>query len=275
MNRAWSRFLAWGPEATGPTHSLALLRIAMAALSWCAWARELALHQRPGLLQAALGLVFLVSSLMMMAGFCTRAATAATAAVALVCCYVCGSFLRMADFAHHNQYLLACAMTWLALSPCGRVLSVDRLLATRRAARGGAPPAPVEGPLWALRLIALQVSAVYLWGAVDKLDPSFLAGVRMQHTFFTFYFAGGVPDSTWWIHGCRLLAWTVVALEFALAFGLHVPRWQPVLMTAGLLFHGSLYWLVEVGPFTAIVLCLYLSFVPPDRVRAALARMLD
>ena len=81
----------------------------------------------------------------------------------------------------------------LALTPCGRSLSVDRWLAMRAAERRGEAPPPELGPLYGQRLLAMQVSAVSLFAVWDKLTPGFLSGARLQHILLDRYGTSSTP----------------------------------------------------------------------------------
>ena len=67
---------------------------------------------------------------------------------------------------HHNRWALCCYAFLLSLSPCDRSLSI------------GTRPSTRVGPLWAARLIQLQVSIVYLASGGSKLlDPDWRSGL--------------------------------------------------------------------------------------------------
>ncbi|PRP91687.1 HTTM domain-containing protein [Enhygromyxa salina] len=103
------------------------------------------------------------------------------------------------------------AVVLLALTPCGRSLSVDRILETRRAKREGRRPAPERMPAWFLELFVLQTAAIYLWGAYDMAEPGWLSGMRLELYFLDHY---GSSDS--FVHLPRLESVAVVGAWFGL-----------------------------------------------------------
>ncbi len=60
-------------------------------------------------------------------------------------------------------------------------------------------------------------------------------------------------------------AGTVVG-EFALAFGLWIPRLRWWLIAFGVVLHASIYLALPVATFSATILFLYLAYFDPDAV---------
>lgn len=261
MMRCWERFLAWGPEAEGSTRAIGLLRIALALLAWGTWAPDLNHHPSPDLELFVVRLLFFSASTAMLIGWRSRISTALTAAVAVYLCAMYGIHARNPAWMHHHQYLLACALVWLSLTPCGRSLSYDRWIALRRGCE-----CPERGLLWGQRLIGLQVCAVYFWSAQDKLARGFLGGEQLQQLWMYFYGGSDFPAWLWFGVVCQGLACGVVLLELALSIGLPFPRWHRVLMPLGLCFHAATYLLLDVETFAALMAVLYLAWLRPDRV---------
>ena len=125
---------------------------------------------------------------MMFVGYLSRLACFATG-LSVLALYVAGPVTQTAGWAHHHVYLLAVACLLLAMTDCGRSYSIDRLRAVNAAGR--AQPMrddPLEyGSLLGQRLIALQLSAMYFWTAIDKTDRAFLSGERLEQTFTWIY----------------------------------------------------------------------------------------
>ncbi len=256
LSRRWHALLTREASSRLP----ALLRIGLAVIALARFGDEmLPTHDhRPGALAARL--VFYLSTLAMLAGYRGRLA-----------CVVSGAAQLVMTTLHHHTYLLAMETLLLALTPCDRSYSADRWLALKA---GDAPPE--RGPSYGLTLMALQLSAVYLWGIVHKLEPLYLRGVRLEH-ILRYYQLGSdevaVPAWLW-----AALALAVVAIEAVLLVGLWIRRWHRWVMPLGIAFHGALYYALRVDTFTAQVWLLYLTYVDPDAIHRgidALGQRLD
>lgn len=258
----------------GSTRPVALMRIGLALVAWSRFAFDLSLFQRLTLGYTVLGLAFFVSSTAMLFGIASRAATAATGSVLLLGTYVYLGLIRGVEpFTHHHCYLLSFAICLLALTPCGASYSFDRWRAVVRAEREEKSAPPERGPLWAQRLIALQVAAIYFWSAYDKTNVAFLSGARLEMLAGALYFGSDFPQSPLYHSVMVFLSWATVVLEYLLAFGLFVPRLREPLLLAGFLFHAIIYVTLPMFTFSATMWVLYLAFLDPDDVHAFLDRL--
>lgn len=239
------------------TRSAALLRIAIVVLLWTRWAAELTFVATPSI---ALSVAFFTATACLLLGLWTRVAAPATAIVTLVLYFWYGVHLGHSAWIHHHHYLLVSAACICALTPCGRSYALDR----RRS------PGPERGPVWALRLYTVQLAAVYLWSALDKLSPAFLGGARLEQIAMSLYFGSDPPQAPIYAIATVLAAWLVTLLELALGLGFllgKTPRW---LLLAGVALHATLYLSLPVGTFSATMICLYLAALDPDAVHRAL-----
>ena len=100
-------------------------------------------------------------------GFLTRLATTTTFAVVAY-----HLFLSTTHF-HNNRAYLVIVLGLLAVTPCGRELSVDAWLRRRR----GRPPLDLSAPAWPLWLLRFECAAIYGASGVSKLvDPDWFGG---------------------------------------------------------------------------------------------------
>lgn len=270
LRRLW-HWLVWDEGSTRPA---GLLRIALPLLLWDRWARDFLLYRFETAVDFAIGLSFFVATSLLLVGLWTRLAVVWTAITMLVVFFYLGVARGVEAYTHHHTWLLVCMSVLLVFTPCERSFSVDRWRWLNRAeGRGGACP-PERGPLWGLRLLAMQTSVVYIGATYDKLTLPFLSGVRLQHLFIERY---GTADPIT-LPGfdaifCALAVGTVV-IELALGVGLWIPRFRGPLVVIGLLFHGILFVTLPVGPFSATMGALYLAFFDPDAVHRAIDRLL-
>jgi hypothetical protein len=249
------------------TRSAALIRIGLVAIVWTRFADLLVLsdHVRDGLWPFSI--VFYVVSTLACVGLWTRVSMLALAASLVFLMYYVGHVLRVYSNTHHHVQLLVWATVWLAFTPCGVSYSIDRWRAVRRAARRGEPPPLERANMWALRLVALQVSSVYFWTALDKSHLGYFSGERIAHLWM-YYYAGSDPvgDIPLLRALFHVLGPSVVLLELSLALGLWFTRTRKWLVVPGLVLHGAFYALLHISTFTATMWLLYLAFFDPDEV---------
>ncbi len=254
-SRLWNQVL----HTEASTRSAALMRIALVAVVWARWADELVVSRHLGDGLWPFSIAFYAVTTLAFFGLWTRISVAATAGAALFMVYYVGHELGAQSNTHHHATLLAWACVWLAL---------------RRAERRGLDAPPEIANVWALRLLALQTSAVYFWTALEKCNLGFLSGARLQHLTMYFY-AGSSPISELPIVPIALaiIAPLVVLLEISLAFGMLFARTRKWLVLPGLLLHGSFYALLSVSTFSITMWALYLAYFDPNAVHALLDRL--
>ena len=257
----WELFW-FAPE---PAATLAFLRIAVGAvtLAWAlAYTPDVATFAGPhGIVPGgtsayrAVEAGLVVASLCLLVGFRPRIA----AAVA----FLCLAWLHHVDpwALNSGDALMRDIVFLLALAPAGACLSVDALLSRRGAT------IPLVSP-WALRLVQIQVSVMYLVAAVTKLSgarwrdgtavsyPLRIPGmVRVQ-------LPDGLVASPLMAH---VLTWGVLGAELAIGLLVWSRRARPWALGIGVLLHLGLELTLRVGFFSWIVLASYVAFVPPER----------
>jgi hypothetical protein len=116
-----------------------------------------------------LGLLWLaaVAAVAMSLGLLTRLATATTFAIVTY-----NLFLSTTHF-HNNRAYLVIVLGLLAVSPCGRELSLDAWIRRRR----GLPALDPTAPGWPLWLLRFECAAIYGASGLSKLlDPDWFGG---------------------------------------------------------------------------------------------------
>ncbi|HEY1974856.1 MAG TPA: HTTM domain-containing protein [Pseudonocardia sp.] len=151
---------------------------------------------------------------------------------------------------------------YCALSPCGVALSLDR----RRAAPGRFWEFPARAP-WALRLVQIQLSVVYLstvWHKVQgdqwRAGTAVSYALRMDdiHRFATPAFVTGSVVLT------EVLTFGTLALEASLAVLVWNRTARPWILAMGVTLHLGIDYSIMVGFFSYTMLTAYLAFTPPD-----------
>lgn len=128
-----------------------------------------------------------------------------------------------------------------------------------------APPPPVRSA--ALRVILLQLSIMYLWAAISKLEPKWIDGAALSQQLH-----GALRGAIEATVGFKLASWMVIATELALAATLWRARTQPLALALGLGLHGAIAVSgLEIGAFAYVMFALYLLLIPERALRAVTA----
>lgn len=275
MRAALSRLVHFLLLAEGSTRGVALIRIGLVALLWTKWGGDFLLFLDKPPDQRAIATAFYVSTFFLFFGMFTRVAAAGVGISTLAIYYWIGFHDGVEPYTHHHTGLLALAAGLLALTPSGGSWSVDRWWSVRRARARGLPIPAERGPLWGQRLIALQVSVLYLSTGIDKCTRGFLSGERLQHHLMSLYFGSDYPSWAPFPYVCQALALVTVALELGLAVGLWFRPTRRVLIPLGIVFHAVLYVMLPVSTFSLTMWLLYLAFVDPDDLHHFVDRLGD
>jgi hypothetical protein len=169
---------------------------------------------------------------------------------------------------HNNRFALLLVAFLTAFMPCDRsmLLLRDRFLTVPAAGRAG--------PTFAVTLLRLTVSAVYLSSGGGKLlDPDWRGGQTMLLRF-TRGFAelterfGALPEMLAALASSPLVASiaskSAITLELFLAVALWVPKVRPLALYAGALFHLSIELSARVELFSCVMAAAYVAFVVPE-----------
>ena len=160
---------------------------------------------------------------------------------------------------------------YLMLAPSGVALSIDSL----RRAREKFWEFPKRAP-WALRLIQVQLSVVYVatvWAKVRGNDWN--DGTAVSYALRLDDLARiGAPE--WFATSevvSNLLTFGTLAVEASLAILVWNRKARPWVLAAGVLMHGLIAINIMVGFFTMAILIAYLSFTPADSMERLLSRL--
>ncbi len=266
------RIDAWGPQATGSTRAVALMRIGLGCIALVRFGDELAPYLMATLPGLVLGLAFFFFAACTILGIRARSSAAALGGTILTLYLLARHGMAMPGWSHHHVYLLAVALILLSLTDCGRSLSVDRMRAL--AAAGGAAPPPERGALLGQKLIALQLAALYFWTAVDKTDWAFISGQRLEQTF-TWVYSGRALEvllqMPWLLAAASII---VLVVEYWLAVAILMPKWRRAAILVGLSLHATFYLMLPVNTYSVTVIVLYLALLDPAAVHRFIDRML-
>jgi hypothetical protein len=158
--------------------------------------------------------------------------------------------------------LLRHATLFLALTPAGEVLSVDRW----RRDRDRFWQVPHRSP-WGLRLLQVQLCTVYLFSVIHKLrGTAWLDGTALADSWRLADLARyDLPLAVYDSAAVAALGTAATLLiESALVVFLWNRRARPYVVGAGLALHLGIEVTMALGFFSAVTCTLYLAFVSPE-----------
>lgn len=185
-----------------------------------------------------------------MAGWYTRLAGSL-----LIACISYFLLLDQQTYSNH-QYLLVLLVLLLVIADSGASLSID-------AVRGRGRELV---PAWPVLLLKLQLSIVYGFAAIAKLNVVYLSGAILSDVlrpggFLTFPAAWHTPEVMMSLATTSILTETFLALAF---WSQHL---RPVAVVVGVGLHAMMLLLLQrnafllLGPFAAQMFALYILFV--------------
>jgi vitamin K-dependent gamma-carboxylase len=214
-----------------------------------------------------LGLLWLAAAaaVAMSLGFLTRLATMATFAIVAY-----NLFLSTTHF-HNNRAYLVIVLGLLAVTPCGRELSVDAWLRRRR----GRPPLDLSAPAWPLWLLRFECAAIYGASGFSKLvDPDWFGGtVTWQRVLRARDELGAWPDWALSVLTDRGFhtgaAKFIVLTELFIAVGLWWRGTRYAAVWVAVAFHVSIEMSASVQVFSLLAVAVLAVWAVPstrDRV---------
>ena len=162
---------------------------------------------------------------------------------------------------NRGDHLFVLVVGLCALMPIGRVWSVQNLLGRPRD-----PSAPLP-TLWGQRLLALQVSYIYLYAFGVKFRASgWHDGTAIYHTFAS----PGLVEWPLEIKSKLLLlalSWFTIATEMLFPILVWNRALRPYCLIAGILFHTGIEITMRIPVFSTVMMITYASFVTDDEVK--------
>ena len=165
--------------------------------------------------------------------------------------------------------LLFCLM-W---ADCGARTSIDRWRETRWRPAGDSIQRPSTDqrafqPIWPLRLLRAQVALIYATSGLFKLlgpmwrDGSAVYYSTAQNVFGRFLHVYALPVDLHWVFTALTYATLLWELSFPILLLNKVTR--RVALVTGVAMHLGIWMLMEVGPFTWMMLASYVAFLNPQ-----------
>ncbi|PRP90655.1 hypothetical protein ENSA5_62730 [Enhygromyxa salina] len=251
------------------SRSLGLLRIFAALTIWVEFASPWVAHRMDDSAGTMLlAWVVLVAAWFVVFGFKTRWATAIMALAFAGLHLYYGVALGNAKLAAPVQEFQITVL--LALTPCGRSLSVDRALAVRRAKRDGCGPPPERICWWQLELFIVQTATIYLWLGYEGCDPRWLSGELLERQILQWYGSDMFVVHPGFHRFAVVAAWTATIVEFGLVVGLLVRRLRPYAMWVALAFlfvHMLVFSTSYLGSYVFLMMMtMLIACLSPQRI---------
>lgn len=175
-------------------------------------------------------------------------------------------FILMTSFHHRNMALfdaednlLRLICFFLIWMPLDNWYSLRNLVFPQRA--GKSKPSPI----WALRLIQIQLTLVYISTAILKLrGEDWLNGSAIYYSSqIEMYERFPLPSVL--INNLmlsKIATWSVLFVELALPFGLWIKKYRVFAIVAGILLHLSIEYSMNLYLFQWTMIVALLSFLP-------------
>ena len=196
----------------------------------------------------AVFLVWSIAAVMLALGYGSRASAALVAG-----CGVAALVAEQQAYSNHLMLMIALCLL-LAVADSGATWSIE-------ARRGGRR---LEVPFWPIALLMVQITTLYAFTALSKLNSAFLAGETMALRSES-SLALPLDDFAPWV--VSAMAISAVCAEGFLAVGLWRPRLRPAAFTVGLTLHCGILVLLgpHLLPFAMLALSGYVLFLQPTR----------
>ena len=209
-----------------------------------------------------LWLVLLVFAVLATLGLFTR--------VSILVVYLCLlSFDHRAPMLMHSGDTLLRILSFIMFfSPAGAMFSLDSLI---KAKREGIVKNQweIEAPLWTVRLMQIQLAAVYCQATFAKLlGPMWREGTAVYYVSRLEQFARfPVPYLFDNRLACALLTWGTLIIQFALCSLIWYKPLRYYVLIAGCLLHIGIDWSMDIPLFEYLMMSLYLVFIDASDIR--------
>jgi hypothetical protein len=165
---------------------------------------------------------------------------------------------------------------YLAIGPCGQVLSVDRWLTLRRKGPQSWPAAPGVVANLSLRLIQVHMCIIYFFAGIAKLQgPAWWNGEAMWRAFANLEYQSA--DMTWlawhpWL--LNLITHVCVLWEIFFCVLIWVPLCRPLMLAGAVVMHLGIGACLGMWTFGLVMLIGCAAFLPDKGVAGLVGAVL-
>ena len=174
-------------------------------------------------------------------------------------------FVLLTSFQHRNVLIVDgqdTVMRWMVFimifMPLDHRWSLLRLVC-------GFPSTATQAQAWALRLLQVELTAIYFSSAFSKVagatwrDGTALYYVaRSDDVFGRFWLPDAIFETPWIV---KLCTWTVLAVEIFIPFGLWIPRLRPIALVVALGLHLAIEYSMNLFLFQWLMIAGLVSFL--------------
>ncbi len=146
------------------------------------------------------------------------------------------------QFYSNHRWLLVLLCVWLVFAKSDRAYSLWRW------PRRTPDPDGDQVPWWPQLLIMVTVFTVYLFGALSKINPSWLAGNVIRN------------DVDGWVPAVPV-AWGTIPVELFIGFALWFPRTRLIAVFIGVILHASFMVFMNASSLTFFALLMWAGYV--------------
>jgi hypothetical protein len=176
-------------------------------------------------------------------------------------------------FLSSSEMLMRLITILLVVSPCGHSLSMDSFL-------GRFFPQFKRKkiwPVWALRLIQIQVSVVYLWTVWHKLQGNtWIDGTAVYYATRLEGMANfSIPFLMNSMIFLKLATWGTLIIETALGTLIWTKKYRKTVICAGVVFHLGIEYVMSIPFFEWYMMALLVNFFTPEELKAFVMRGMD
>ncbi len=206
----------------------------------------------PVLTRPAMAFLFVLQAYL--AGLVALGGGGRAALVALTSLYGVSYFSSQLDSYQHHYLmflvlLLLCLVRWDPAPPPAQARQTKK--------KAAKPPDPPGA--WPVRLILVQMSIVYVYAAMAKMEPLWLDGRVLELQVS----AGWARDLIERMGGFKLVSGLVMVTELFLAGAIHLRWMRRVVAPLGVLFHAGIEASgFQIGLFSYFMIALYVLVLP-------------
>jgi hypothetical protein len=168
---------------------------------------------------------------------------------------------------HGGDTLMRVMVVYMAVSPCGRACSVDRLIGLWKGTVSHEPP---QVSLWSQRLIAFNVSLIYFTSVWFKWD-----GDKWRTLIATYYperlaefFRFPLPEFFRSVWMARVTTFGTLMTEFLMGTLVFFPPARKYVLLAGVMMHSYIEYSMNIPLFSFMMISSYITFFQGEEITA-------
>lgn len=164
-------------------------------------------------------------------------------------------FMLSQFFFLHNSFGMAIVLLILGFSSSGNHYSLDAYFKTKKQENKVVLP---------IRLIQVLVTILYVFSAINKLNPGWFNGHVLEALYLNGVMSGPVTTVVLSFISFKILSFATIIVQIFLPIGLWIKKIRYFVIIIGILFHLSTLAMMGVTNFSLLMIVLLLSFIEFD-----------